>query len=92
MAEMILNHRHGGIDGVPLVMAPKDHDLEVVRVEGGRGFVFRLATMGLISGARVTLESGGKSGPVLISLGGTRLILGHGMAQRIMVRAVSNSA
>ena len=71
-----------------LVLAAPGQELELVRANGGRGLAFRLATMGLTPGARFRVESGGRTGPVLISLGGARLILGHGMVQRMIVRPV----
>lgn len=66
--------------------------LELVRLQSGLGLAQRLAALGLVPGARFTLESGGRRGPVLISFQGTRLILGHGMAERIMVRLAGKDA
>lgn len=82
--------RQGATSGMPLILASQGQELEVVRVRAGRGLAFRLATMGLIPGARFKVESGGKRGPVLISFAGTRLILGHGMALRIIVRPIGD--
>lgn len=71
---------------MPLTRVSQGEDVELVRVKGRRGLAFRLATMGLIPGVRIRVESRGGRGPALISFAGTRLILGHGMALRIIVR------
>jgi len=60
---------------------------EVVDVRGGPGMVRRLAEMGLVPGARLSVVVGaGGPGPVMVRLGGGKLGLGRGMARRVLVR------
>ncbi|MDH5688265.1 MAG: ferrous iron transport protein A [Candidatus Bathyarchaeota archaeon] len=52
----------------------------------GRGFQRRLMDMGLTPGTRVTVvRSAPFRGPVEVSVRGSRLALGRGMAERIFV-------
>jgi len=75
--------------GFPLAMATPQQPLQCVAILAGRGVWRHLAAMGLIPGAIITvLNSRGRGGPVMIRIGDTRLALGWGMAQRVMVRPV----
>lgn len=60
----------------------------VIGMRGGTGFHNKLASMGISLGFDVEViepePSGG--GAMLIAIGSTRLMLGHGMAEKIMVR------
>jgi len=59
----------------------------VIALKGGRRFINRLTGMGLNVGSRVdVVQSGdGHQGPTLVATGETRLAIGHGMAEKIMV-------
>jgi Fe2+ transport system protein FeoA len=59
----------------------------IVSVSGGRSLTKRLADLGLRSGIMVkVLRSPLFSGPVQIEVCGSRLVLGQGLASKIMVR------
>lgn len=59
----------------------------IVSVSGGRSLTKRLADLGLRSGIMVkVLRSPLFSGPVQIEVCGSRLVLGKGLASKIMVR------
>jgi len=77
-------------DPIPLTAAPTDAPLRVVAIEGGRGFQHRLIGMGLNVGSVLTVMHGasGGVGPTLVAVGDTRLAIGHGMAERILVARV----
>ena len=75
----------------PLRLAAQGQELELISVQSGQGLALRLAAIGLVPGARFILESGGKSRPVLVSVGGARLILGSGVAHRMLVRPVGEN-
>ena len=62
----------------------------MVALAGGREFQHRLVSMGLNVGREVKVIRGSKGvgGPTLIALGQTRLAIGRGMAERIMVSPV----
>jgi len=62
--------------------------LAVVKtIDGGQGFVQRLAEMGVSSGTQLRVVRG--RGPMIVEVKGHRLMLGRGMVPRIMVDSVS---
>jgi Fe2+ transport system protein FeoA len=77
---------------ISLTRAPRGEVLELVRVESGCRLGTRLAEMGLTPGSRFKLERGGRGFPLLISFQGLRMVVGHGMAQRIIVRQHPDSS
>jgi len=59
------------------------------RGRGGWGFKKRLMDMGLTPGTRVTVvKSAPFHGPLEVSVRGSRLALGRGMAERIFVEII----
>jgi Fe2+ transport system protein FeoA len=60
--------------------------VKVLRVEGGFGMMERLKPMGVLPGEDIEVVRNDSSGPLIISVKGSRLILGRGMAQKIDVR------
>ena len=75
----------------PLPLASVGQAVQIEALQGGRGMVQRLTSMGLYAGAVVTVFNRGTPGPVIVSCGGTRLALGHGIARRVMVSPVSEN-
>jgi Fe2+ transport system protein FeoA len=88
MDDVMRSHLPQAESNIPLTSAAPGEKVELLRVQGGRGLATRLATMGLTPGVRFRVESGGRAGPVLIGVGTTRFILGHGMAARMVVHPV----
>ncbi|MBM7854900.1 ferrous iron transport protein A [Desulfohalotomaculum tongense] len=61
----------------------------VVReIAGGRGVRKRLTGMGFIEGVTVRIIKNDNYGPLIVSLGEGRLVLGQGVANKIMVEEV----
>ena len=60
-------------------------------VEGGCGVKQRLTDMGLIPGERFKLLQNTGYGPVSIILKGVRVALGHGVAEKILVKEDVNN-
>ena len=60
--------------------------VKVIRIEGGFGMMDRLKPMGILPGENIEIVRNDTSGPLIISVKGSRLILGRGMAQKIDVR------
>ena len=61
----------------------------VVReLDGGNEFSGRLAAMGLVLGAALQVMQNSGKGPMLVLVRDTRLALGRGEAQRILVERV----
>lgn len=57
----------------------------VVAIQGGRGIRRRLTTMGLMPGAKITVMLNGGRGPFVVSVKNSRMALGRGVADKIMV-------
>ena len=69
----------------PLSTVKRGEIVTVVSVEAGRGLKGRLAAMGLLPNEQITVVNNGYPGPFVITVKGTKVILGRGMAHRIMV-------
>jgi ferrous iron transport protein A len=60
--------------------------VSLVSIEGGRNMRAKLCHMGLVPGASFTVIKGHDGGgPVILKVKETRLAIGQGMAQRMMV-------
>ena len=59
---------------------------KVLRIDGGIGLVSRLSALGIRPGMKIIkISSMLMRGPVTVQLGSTRLAIGFGMANRILV-------
>ena len=70
---------------IPLSMVGGNKEVTVVAINAGRGLQARLFSLGLIPGVTVKVLSNSRPGPVRISTKDTRLALGWGVAQKIIV-------
>ena len=70
---------------MPLVMAERGRKVRIKALRGGHGFRRKLVDMGLVPGMEIEVISNTKGGPMVVGIFDTRIILGRGMAQRIMV-------
>jgi len=70
---------------IPLAMVSPGKTVTVVGVRAGWGLTRRLADMGLTPGVPIRVVNSQMPGPIIIDLRGSRLVLGHGMAQKILV-------
>ncbi len=64
----------------------------IVYVRGGRGASYRLAELGLLPGEKLVVFHNSGTGPVTVCVKGSKLSIGHGLAQKIMVREESNGS
>ncbi len=71
--------------GMPLAMARDGELVTVIGVRAGWGLQRRLADMGLTPGIQIRVINSQMPGPVLIDLRGSRVALGRGVAQKVMV-------
>ncbi|MDD2708402.1 MAG: FeoA family protein [Verrucomicrobiae bacterium] len=76
---------------VPLAMAAVGETCELAMVRGAN-LRQRLADMGLGLGSRFRVEAGEGKGPMVISVRGSRLILGCGMIHKIFIRLTSRDS
>lgn len=72
-------------DTIPLLMAANGEKVQIVRIAGGREMQSRLAAMGLMVGTCLQVINNHATGPFIIAVNDSRMALGTGMAQKIMV-------
>ncbi len=68
----------------PLAMAQEGERVRVFLLRGGKGLEMRLTSLGLNVGSELTVSQR-QGGNLVVIRGETRLALGAGMAQKIMV-------
>ncbi len=71
---------------IPLILAPKNKDLTVDKINGGKNINTRLTELGLIKGKTIQVINKANSGPVLVQIDNARIAIGQGMAMKVMVR------
>ena len=75
---------------MPLSLAGSGKEVILITISGGRGLRARLNSMGLNEGMRFKVVHSHYHGPCVILVGNTRLVLGYGMIQKILVRLLAN--
>ncbi len=78
------------MSGYPLSLARDNDQLLITSMHGGRHYRRQLMDLGLRPGLQVRVMRGGGRGPVLISVGETRLGLGRSVAEKIEVIPASD--
>ncbi len=75
------------VDGflIPLSEAEIGRDVKLVRIDAGRELISRLVAMGLVPNSVITVVGIGRPGPFTINVKGSKVAIGKGMAQKIMV-------
>jgi ferrous iron transport protein A len=68
----------------PLAMAQEGEQVKIYMLRGGKGLEMRLTSLGLNIGSELTVSQR-VGGNLVVLRGETRLALGAGMAQKIMV-------
>ena len=71
---------------ITLDSLPVGRQATIEAIEGGRGLVSRLATLGFIPGQRVDMVQNFGVGPLIVVIQNTRVALGRGEARKILVR------
>ena len=57
----------------------------LIDIEGGRGIRSKLYSMGLVPGAKLTVLNQNVAGPIMINIKNSKLAIGQGIAQKIIV-------
>ena len=60
-------------------------EVTLIGIEGGRAMRSKLYSMGLVPGVRLRILSGNGAGPVMVAVRDSRLAIGRGMAEKILV-------
>ncbi|WP_169583596.1 FeoA family protein [Rhodobacter capsulatus] len=76
---------------LPLALAAPGALFQVARLAGCADFQHRMVAMGLGPGRRLQVTQNG-GGQMVIALGETRIALGRGMAQKILVQPINAPA
>lgn len=63
----------------------KGETVKLCGIDAGEGLNSRLASMGLVADVEITVISDGHPGPFMISVRNSKMMLGRGMAGKIMV-------
>jgi len=69
----------------PLSKVQAGETVKLARIEAGRGLGSRLASMGLVPNVEITVINNSHPGPFVISVKNSKMMLGRGMAHKIMV-------
>ena len=69
----------------PLSTVQAGETVKLVRTNAGRGLNSRLASMGLLPNVEITVVNNTHPGPFVISVKDSKMMLGRGMAHKIMV-------
>jgi len=72
----------------PLSQVSEGKTVVLVRIDAGHGLNNRLAAMGLLPNVKFEVVNNHHPGPFVISLKGSRMVLGRGMANKIMVQEI----
>ncbi len=69
----------------PLSTVRNGEKVKLVRIDAGRGLNSRLASMGLVPNVEITVISNRQRGPFMLSIKNSKMMLGRGMANKIIV-------
>ncbi len=69
----------------PLSKVQAGETVKLVGIKAGRGLNSRLASMGLVPNVKIKVVSNSQPGPFVISVKNSKVMLGRGMAHKIMV-------
>jgi Fe2+ transport system protein FeoA len=70
---------------MPLAIVQAGRKVRFVAMEAGHGLRGRLAAMGLVPGVEINVLGNSMHRPFLVEVKGSRIMLGRGMAKKIMV-------
>ncbi len=69
----------------PLSVVKQGETVKLATINAGRSLKSRLTTMGLLPNVEITVINNSHPGPFVISIKNSRMMLGRGMAHKIMV-------
>lgn len=70
---------------IPLSIVKPGQKVRLLKVDSGQGLRTRLITMGLMQNVEFSVVSNSRSGPFIIRVKGSKIALGRGAANKIMV-------
>ena len=81
----------GTRNGVSLSAVQSGESVQIRRMEGGHQFLSRLASLGFTPGAHLQVIQNYGRGPIIVRLRDTRVALGRGEAQKILVEQLTGA-
>ena len=69
----------------PLSTVTSGETVKLVKIDAGRNLNSRLASMGLLPNAEITVVRNDRRGPSVISIKDSKIMLGRGVTRKIMV-------
>ena len=69
---------------IPLTMLKEGDEGTVVDITGGRGAISKLLALGIVPGKKIKVL-GNRGGAILISMDGSKFVIGRGLAMKVMV-------
>lgn len=73
-------------ESVPLTSLASNEVGVIEYLAGGRGLISRLAALGFTPGTELTMMQNFGHGPVIVNVRYSRIALGRGEAQKVMVK------
>ena len=70
---------------MPLLALREGQEGTVVAINGGRGCTVRLMSMGIVPGKKIKIAGGRRGGAVLVSVNGTKFVIGRSLAMKVAV-------
>lgn len=72
----------------PLLNIKTGQKVKLIRVDAGEDLKSRLAALGMVPNVQITIINKDRPGPFVVSFKGSRIALGRGMTEKIMVRPI----
>ena len=72
---------------VPLSEVKVGQTVRLVRIDAGHGLKHRLAAMGLLANTKIKVLRNEGRGQLIVSVKGSKVVLGRGMSEKIMVES-----
>ena len=77
------------MENILLTNLAKNHTASIITINAGMGATRRLTSLGLTPGTKITkLSSAPFQGPIQLLVRNTRLVIGRGLASKIMVTEI----
>ena len=71
---------------VPLSTVKAGQKVKLISINAGQGLKNKLAVMGLLPNIEILVVNNSHPGPFIISVKGSKIMLGRGMAHKILVK------
>ncbi len=82
-------HRRRYIRPETLSSVPSGESVQIRAIQGGHHLLSRLASLGFTPGARLKVVQNFGHGPIIVSLRDTRVALGRGESDKILVEQIA---